>query len=117
MAHSIELLICEADDLWWWIRDEAGKRRNRALFRLGHPNRIRYDLAVTDPAWLRQLNLLSPGIYPNALLTGSTTRKTLLTASLSEPFEGFHYKLIAGVIPLAETAKRMAHVAVSAASR
>ena len=26
--------------------------------------------------------------------------KTLLTLSLSEPFEGFHYKLVAGVVNL-----------------
>ena len=115
VTRSIELI--RPDDLWWWIRDEAGKRRNRALFRIGHPNRIRYDLAVTDPAWLHQLNLLSPGIYPNACLMGGSACKTLLTASLSEPFEGFHYKLIAGVIPLVETAKRTAHVAAAAASR
>ena len=98
--HSIELI--KPEDLWWWIRDESGKRRNRALFRVGHPNRLRYDLAVTDPAWLRQLNLLPPGIYPHALLMGGQPSKTLLTASLSEPFESFHYKLIAGVVTLPE---------------
>src|ERR1035438_8589390 len=30
------------EDLWWWIREENGKRKNRALFRLGHLGRIRY---------------------------------------------------------------------------
>ena len=98
VPHSIELI--KPDDLWWWIRDESGKRRNRALFRVGAANRIRYDLAVTDPAWLRQLNLLNPGIYPNSLLSGSKSHQTLLTVSLSEPFEGFHYKLAAAVIDL-----------------
>jgi hypothetical protein len=103
VGHSIALI--KPDDLWWWIRDESGKRKNRAIFRIGSANRIRYDLAVTDPVWLHQLNQLNPGIYPNALFAGGKARKTLLTISLSEPFEGFHYKLIAGVICLPEAGR------------
>jgi len=102
VQNSIELI--KPDDLWWWIRDEAGKRRNRALFRVGRANRIRYDLAVTDPVWLQQLHHLNPGIYPNALLSPDKPCKTLLTVSLSEAFEGFHYKIVAGVICLPESA-------------
>jgi len=33
-ARSLELV--HPEDLWWWIRDETGKRKNRALFRAGH---------------------------------------------------------------------------------
>ena len=102
VPNSIQLI--KPDDLWWWIRDEAGKRKNRALFRVGRANRVRYDLAVTDPVWLQQLNLLNPGIYPNALFFGAKSGRTLLTVSLSEPFEGFHYKLVAGVIAPPESA-------------
>jgi hypothetical protein len=86
--------------LWWWIRDGAGRRRNRALFRLGKTGRIRYDLAVTDPKWIDMLNLLPAGIYPHALLSGGKPSRPYLTISLSEPFEGFHYKLVAGVVTL-----------------
>ncbi len=100
VSRSIELI--RPDDLWWWIRDEAGKRKHRALFRVGSASRVRYDLAVTDPAWLDQLHLLSPGIYPNALLNGGKPNRTFLTVSLSESFEGFHYKLAAGVIHIPE---------------
>jgi hypothetical protein len=96
------IALIKPDDLWWWIRDESGKRKNRALFRTGSASRVRYDLAVTDPVWLDQLHLLSPGIYPNSLLAGGRPCKTLLTVSLSEPFEGFHYKIVAGVITLPE---------------
>lgn len=92
--------LTHPDDLWWWIREENGKRRNRALFRLGHLGRVRYDLAVTDPAWLKLMNQLPAGIYPHALLSGGKPAKTFLTISLSEPFEGFHYKLVAGVVCL-----------------
>ncbi|MGB8261890.1 MAG: hypothetical protein WCE75_16120 [Terracidiphilus sp.] len=98
VKSSLELV--RPDDLWWWIREEGGKRRNRGVFRLGNVGRVRYDLAVTDPIWLAALNLLPTGIYPHALLPGSQPGKPLLTISLSEPFDGFHYKLIAGVINL-----------------
>ncbi|MGA2808608.1 MAG: hypothetical protein ABSE87_10770 [Terracidiphilus sp.] len=95
--------LVRPEDLWWWIREENGKRKNRAVFRLGHVGRIRYDLAVTDPKWLDMLNLLPAGIYPHALLSGSKCAETLLTISLSEPFEGFHYKLACGVVCLPVT--------------
>ncbi|MGD0683421.1 MAG: hypothetical protein ABR990_15390 [Terracidiphilus sp.] len=92
--------LVHPEDLWWWIREEHGKRRNRAVFRLGKVGRIRYDLAVTDPKWLDLLNLLPAGIHPHALLTGGKPFNTLLIVSLSEPFMGFHYKLVAGVVNL-----------------
>jgi hypothetical protein len=92
--------LVHPEDLWWWIREENGKRKNRAVFRLGQVDRIRYDLAVTDPKCLDQLNLLPAGIYPNSFFHGGKSSKTFLTLSLSEPFEGFHYKLVAGVVCL-----------------
>jgi hypothetical protein len=92
--------LVRPEDLWWWIREDGGRRRNRAVFRLGQVGRIRYDLAVTDPKWIDMLNLLPAGIHPHALLSGSKPVNTLLTISLSEPFEGFHYKLVAGVVCL-----------------
>jgi hypothetical protein len=95
---SLELI--HPDDLWWWIRDETGKRKNRAVFRVGHAGRVRYDLAVTDPAWLEKMHSLPGGIYPHAYFSGGKPSKTFLTISLSEPFEGFHYKLVAGVVCL-----------------
>ena len=94
--RSLELV--EPEDLWWWIREDKGKRKNRALFRLGNDSRVRYDLAVTDPVWLNQLNLLSAGIYTHAFLLGGKNLRTFLTFSLSEPFEDYHYKLVAGVV-------------------
>ncbi len=96
--RSLELI--QPEDLWWWIREDKGKRRNRAVFRVSNESRVRYDLAVTDPVWLDQLNLLTAGIYPHALFFKNKPPRTLLTMSLSEPFEGFHYKLVAGVVAL-----------------
>ena len=99
-AARVSLSLLGPEDLWWWIREESGKRRYRANFRLGHEGRIRYDLPVTDPAWLDQLNLMPTGIHPHSILCGNQATQTFLTASLSEAYEGFHYKLIAGVINL-----------------
>ncbi len=94
LAKSLELV--HPEDLWWWIRND-GKRKNRALFR---SSRTRFDLAVTDPAWLEQLAHLEPGIYPHSSFFRGEAPKTYLTISLSEPFERFHYKLVAGVVCL-----------------
>ena len=96
--RSLELI--HPDDLWWWIREEKGKRKNRAIFRIDRECRVRYDLAVTDPKWLDLLNLLPTGIYPHAYLSRQESKMTLLTVSLSESFQGFHYKLVAGVVCL-----------------
>jgi hypothetical protein len=90
--------LVDPEDLWWWVREGGGKRRNRAVFRLGQAGRIRYDLAVTDPKWLEQLNLLPAGIHSHTLVMGGKHARTILTTSLSEPFEGFHYKLVASVL-------------------
>jgi len=98
VEKSLELI--HPEDLWWWIREENGKRKNRAMFRAGHVGRVRYDLALTDPAWLDQLNLLPAGIYPYGFFYEGKSPRTLFTVSLSEAFEGFHYKLVAGVIAL-----------------
>ena len=92
------LELSHPEDLWWWIHDDGGKRKNRAVFRIGRAYRVRYDLAVIDPAWLNQLNLLPAGIYPHSILHKGSSGKTLLTISLSDPYEGFHYKLVADVI-------------------
>ena len=51
-------------------------------------SRVRYDLAVTDPSWLDQLNLLTAGIYPHGFFfKGTNIPRTFLTVSLSEPFK------------------------------
>jgi len=98
VEKSIELI--RPENLWWWIREENGKRKNRAIFRSGNVVRACYDLAVTDPIWLEKLRPLPAGIYPHAHFFGGNPIKALLTVSLSEPFEGFHYKLVAGVVNL-----------------
>ena len=86
-------LVCPSD-IHWWILEERGKRKYRALFQRNH---VTYDFAVTDPHWLEQLDLLPVGIYPHASFAAKAGG-TWLTISLSEAFHGWHYKLVAGVI-------------------
>ena len=100
LENSLELI--RPEDLWWWIREDKGKRKNRAIFRFGHVSRTRYDLPVTDPHWLESLRLLPTGIYPHSFFFGDERPDTCLTVSLSEAFEGFHYKLVAGVVTLSQ---------------
>ncbi len=96
--RSLELI--QPEDLWWWIREDRGKRKNRAFFRVSRDSRVRYDLSVTDPTWLKQLYRFPAGIYPHAFFFAGNPPKTLLTMSLTEPFERFHYKIVAGVVNL-----------------
>jgi hypothetical protein len=98
VEKSLELI--HPENLWWWIREETGKRKNRAIFRAGNVVRACYDLAVTDPVWLEKMRPLPAGIYPHIHFFERKPPKTLLTVSLGEPFEGFHYKLVAGVVTL-----------------
>ena len=57
-----------------------------SFFTLGHSNHV--------------LKFLPAGIHPHAHFFRAKPPKTFLTISLSEPFEGFHYKLVAGVVTL-----------------
>jgi hypothetical protein len=98
VEKSLELI--HPENMWWWIREENGKRKNRAFFRTDHVVRACYDLPVTDPVWMEKMHSLPLGIYPHTHFFDGKLTKTFLTLSLSEPFEGFHYKLVAGVINL-----------------
>jgi hypothetical protein len=86
-------LVCPAE-IHWWIRDDHGKRKYRALFRR---NSVTYELPLTDPVWIERLSNLPVGIYPHAKFAPEDC-ETWLTVSLSEEFHGWHYKLVAAVI-------------------
>jgi hypothetical protein len=91
-------LVCPTD-IWWWVREERGKLKYRALFRRDN---VTYDLAVTDPRWLEQLKLMPVGIHPHRLLAPEAA-ETWLTVSLSEAFSpggggAAHFRIVAGVI-------------------
>jgi hypothetical protein len=91
-------LVCPTD-IWWWVREERGRLKYRALFRRDN---VTYDLAVTDPRWLELLQLLPVGIHPHRLLAPDA-KETWLTVSLSEAFSpggggAAHFRIVAGVI-------------------
>ncbi|MES2393355.1 MAG: hypothetical protein V4555_17055 [Acidobacteriota bacterium] len=92
-------LVCPSD-VWWWVREERGKLRYRALFKRDQST---FDLAVTDPRWLEQMQLLPVGLHPHKLLAPDA-KETWLTVSLSEAFapkEGgpsAHFRIVAGVM-------------------
>jgi hypothetical protein len=97
-AAASLVLVCPTE-IWWWIREERGKLRYRALFKRDN---ITYDLAVTDPRWLEQLQLLPAGIYPHSMMAPAA-HETWLTVSLSEAFSpggsgAAHFRIVAGVI-------------------
>jgi hypothetical protein len=90
------LVLITPTEINWWIREERGKRKFRALFRRHH---VTYDFAVTDPKQMERLGLMPNGIYPHAAFADPSA-ETWLTISLSEAFHGWHYKLVAAVIML-----------------
>lgn len=67
--------------------EQRGRHRLDGRFRLGG---IKYRLAVTDPVY--------DAIYQQQAEGGYDLGECLLTISLGEPFGGFAYKLIAGII-------------------
>jgi hypothetical protein len=97
-AEASLALVCPTD-LWWWVREDRGKLKYRALFRR---NNVTFDLAVTDPRWLEQMHLLPVGIHPHRLLVAEA-KETWLTVSLSEAFSpggggAAHFRIVAGVM-------------------
>jgi hypothetical protein len=96
---TASLTLVSPTEIWWWVREDRGKLKYRALFRRDN---ITYDFAVTDPRWLEQLQLLPVGIHPHRLLAPKA-EETWLVVSLSEAFSfsaggAAHFKIVAGVI-------------------
>jgi hypothetical protein len=93
-ALEASLMLVSPSEVWWWVREERGVRKYRALFRRHH---VTYDFAVTDPRWIERLQLMPCGIYPTSMFVDKGS-EVWLTVSLSEAFHGWHYKLVAAVI-------------------
>ncbi len=90
-------LIAPTGIRWRVTEDFNGKRQLRANFRLRN---TKYDLGVTDVEYERQTRVLALGTHPFAAagISLSGASRIRLTISLSEPFHGNCYKLVAGVI-------------------
>ncbi|MBU4311245.1 MAG: hypothetical protein KJ706_00815 [Candidatus Omnitrophica bacterium] len=64
-------------------------KKSRAIFEY---NTVKYNLAITDPITKDEFNKKDKGEYT------INTRDVYLCISLGEPFQGFCYKLVAGII-------------------
>jgi hypothetical protein len=87
--------------------DQRSRLQPRTVFTL---SRHRYDLPITDPAWhSRIVRSLSdePGLPHTKTDIGMPEGSEIIfTISLSEPFGGFCYKLMAGIIVLPNLNRR-----------
>jgi hypothetical protein len=99
LGNSIpaSLTLIEPNDISWYIQYYGNKRKTRVLFQLGG---IRYNLGITDPVWKQRLSGLSEGVHPKEAANIGQKDKLLYTISLSLPFNGNCYKLVAGIICL-----------------
>lgn len=88
------LLLIEPEDVKWEIIHEFDKWKTRGIFKVSGEE---YNLRVTDPVWERDLRHLGEGRH-SAGDTGFTEGQFYFTISLSTPFNGYCYKLIAAVI-------------------
>jgi hypothetical protein len=82
---------------WRIFLTEDFRRRTRAVFSLGAAE---YDLSLTDPVWEERLRHLPESFLEQEASNFPLPDSVLLTVSLSEPFNGFCYKLVAAVIVL-----------------
>ncbi|MDD1414094.1 hypothetical protein MEN41_05310 [Dolichospermum sp. ST_con] len=112
------LTMINPEQLKWEIKYNSQKKKSfRCLFSLCGNS---YDLPITDPIWIDKLSFLEEGIYSceeiieKLNLDNFEPDKFRLTISLSEPFqpssqseEIFCYKLVASVINVADTSKRL----------
>lgn len=92
------LALVEPAELSWFITTSMrGNRQARALFKLGDAT---YNLSITDPEWESRLRPLAQGTH-NVQEGGLAGDESLfLTVSLSEPFNGDCFKLVAGIVAL-----------------
>lgn len=95
---TASLALVEPAGLQWVITSPVpGSRRVRASFELGGG---RYNLMVTDPEFEFTLIPLADGRYDNEAVGIKRDQRPFFTISLSEPFKGDCYKLVAAVIVL-----------------
>lgn len=96
------LALVKPERVTFYVRlDQRRRLQPRAVSGLA---RQRYDLPITDPAWHTRI---VRAISAEPASTGDGTdigipeaSEILFTISLSEPFGGFCYKLVAGIIVL-----------------
>jgi hypothetical protein len=94
---SASLALVEPDDLQLVLEVRSNKPSPRAYFRL---NGCFYNLPISDFETGPALRQAGSGTHTWEELGLDQPGKVLLTISLGEPFEGSHWKLVAGLIRL-----------------
>lgn len=100
VEHPMQSSLCVVEPsgiLWHITTNYRGNRQVRAIFRLAGAE---YNLPISDPIWTDHLRNLGFGSYQDYEAGIPANQSTFLTASLTEPFKGHCYKLIAAVIVL-----------------
>ena len=98
-AARESLVLAQPGDVGWYREPDSQDGRNPVRVRF-HFQQAGYDLPLTDPVYRRSLAMLAPGSHPALELGIPPDCKLLFTISLTEPFGGFCYKLVAGVVVL-----------------
>jgi hypothetical protein len=100
-ANSSLALVAPSRTAWFVARDLHGRPQSRVIFDLSG---AAYDLPITDPAWtsriVRRLAQLGAVPHPQETIGIPEDSKVLLTVSLSEAFNGYCYKLVAGIVAI-----------------
>jgi hypothetical protein len=94
-ARSSLTLVEPSIQHWCVENSQRGNRQVRCEFSW---HGVTYNLSVTDPVWRAKFDGLDFGNYPADVLGGSPLDRTYFVISLGEPYEGYCYKLIAGVV-------------------
>jgi hypothetical protein len=74
-------------------------KKARVVFRLEN---LYYGLPLTDPSYAGSVKKLEVGDHRSCELGISDDQRILFTISLSEPFNGLCYKLVAAVVVVPE---------------
>jgi hypothetical protein len=99
LSHSLSIIRPQI--LHWKVAPHPtypNKLRVQAEFRFDDDS---YCLVVTDPMWEAQCRRSGAGRHLHSVVEENKNGEVLLTISLAEkPLNGFHYKLVAGVVIL-----------------
>ncbi len=96
LPRSLQLI--EPCDLHWRVEDLDGKKKARAIFRLGS---MHYNLPLTDPNLHGVLLRREVGKYSLSETRIPGDAEPMLTLSLTEPFNGYCYKLVCALVTTA----------------
>ena len=95
MVWSLQFI--RPQDLQWRVEANDGRKRVRAVFRLGA---MHYNLPLTDPDYHGVILRRGVGKYSLNDTGVPDDADPLLTISLTEPFNGNRYKLVSAIVIL-----------------